>query len=66
MKETRESWFPDLEEEYLEALASARDYFEATKAEFERASKYLGEAEAELARIRAKYPPDYKGPAPWF
>ena len=67
MKEVkRDDWFPALEGEYLASLKEAQAYFDEALEEFMNAKEGLEEAESELARIRAKYPPDYKGPAPYF
>lgn len=67
MKEVkRDDWFYDLEAGYLDSLKAAREVFAEAKAAFEQAQEELKEAESELARIRAKYPPGYDGPWPYF
>ena len=67
MKEVkRDDWFFELEATYIAALEQAQVEFDEALAEFLEVKTALEEAESELARIRAKYPPDYKGPWPYF
>lgn len=67
MKEVkRDDWFFELEATYLASLKAAQAYFDEALEEFMNAKEGLEEAESELARIRAKYPPGYDGPWPYF
>ena len=62
----RGEWFKGLEECYLAALEQARLEFDEVLSEFLEVETALREAEDALAKFRAKYPPDYDGPAPWY
>ena len=62
----RGEWFEGLEECYLAAIEEEQKYFDEAKAAFEEAKNALKEAKAALKKFRAKYPPNYDGPTPWY